>query len=423
MIDMRQTPADAVDKIRRTDKTGDITLPIANSRNRRLGGENKNERQMAADQSLMQKFPMIDDLIPVAHRRVPRYAIDYLEHGAGREWLVTRNRTAFDDVRITPRYLRALEGLSTRTDVFGRSYDLPIAIAPIGMGSLIWPGAELINARAAAKNKIPMVLSTVACASMETVAETADGHLWYQLYSPKDETIRWNLLDRAKAAGIETIILTVDVPIPPRRERTIRSGLSVVPKITIGNVVRAALHPFWSLEILKKGIPQFRNFAPYIPEGASFQEAANVVRGQFGRPIGFDEVKAIRDRWQGKLIIKGILHPDDAKAAVDIGMDGILVSNHGGRGSDASPPSIEALPAIVDAVGERASILLDSGIRTGLDVLRACSLGADFILAGRPFFYGIAALGERGSDHVITILREELIHAMRQHGFVSPTGK
>jgi len=375
---------------------------------------------MAAPEALMRKYPMIDDLIPVAHRRVPRYAIDYLEHGAGREWLLTRNRTAFDDVRITPRYLRTLEGLDPGTTMFGRRYDLPIGIAPIGMGSLVWPGAELINAKAAAANKIPMVLSTVACASMETVAEAADGHLWYQMYSPKDETIRWNLLERAQAAGIEVIILTVDVPIPPRRERTIRSGLSLVPKITIGNVARAALHPLWSLQTLKQGIPQFRNFSPYIPEDASFQEAANFVRGQFGRPIGFDEVKAIRDRWPGKLIIKGILHPDDAKAAVDVGMDGILVSNHGGRGSDASPPSIEVLPAIKDAVGERVDILLDSGIRTGLDVLRATSLGADFVLLGRPFFYGIAALGEDGADHVVRIFREELIHAMRQHGFVKP---
>ncbi|MGI9485513.1 MAG: alpha-hydroxy acid oxidase [Geminicoccaceae bacterium] len=372
---------------------------------------------MAALSSLMQKYPMIDDLIPIAHRRVPLYAIDYLEHGAGRERLVQRNRRAFDDVRIMPRYLRDLDGLDPSAELFGRRYDLPIAIAPVGMGSLIWPGAEMINAKAAAKNNIPITLSTVACASMESMAEATGGRLWYQLYSPRDEAIRWDLLKRAEAVGIEVMIVTVDVPVPPRRERTLRSGLSVVPKITLGNVVRAAMRPVWSLETLRHGIPQFRNFSRYIPEGSSFQEAANFVRGQFGRAIGLEEVKAIRDRWPGKLIVKGILHPDDAVAAVDIGADGVLVSNHGGRGSDASPPSIEALPAIVDAVGDRAAILLDSGIRSGLDVLRACSLGADFVLLGRPFFYGIAALGEHGADHVAKILREELIHAMRQHGF------
>ena len=372
---------------------------------------------MAVSDVLMRKYPMINDLIPLAHRRVPLYAIDYLEHGAGRERLIERNRAAFDDVRITPRYLQTLDQVDTSKELFGRRYDLPLGIAPIGMGSLIWPGAEMINARAAAKNNIPMVLSTVACASMETIAEIAEGRLWYQLYSPKDETIRWDLLKRAKAAGIDVVILTVDVPVPPRRERTIKSGLSVVPKITIGNVVRACLHPSWSLEILRQGIPQFRNMAPYVPDGASFQEAANFIRGQFGRGIGLDEIKAIRDRWQGKLIIKGILHPDDAIAVADIGADGILVSNHGGRGSDASPPSINALPEIANAVGNRATILLDSGIRSGLDVLRACSLGADFVLLGRPFFYGIAALGKHGTDHVTRILREELIHAMRQHGF------
>ncbi len=376
---------------------------------------------MTADQSLMRRYPMIDDLIPVAHRRVPRYAIDYLEHGAGRERLVQKNRAAFDNVRITPRYLRDMNGLDPSATLFGQRFDLPIAMAPVGMGSLIWPGAEMINARAAAKNNIPMTLSTVACATMEAMAEATEGRLWYQLYSPRDETIRWDLLKRAKAAGIDVLMLTIDVPVPPRRERTIRSGLSVVPKITPGNVVRAALHPLWSLRVLGHGIPQFRNFEAYIPDGASFQVAANFVRGQFGRAIGLDEIRAIRDRWQGKLIIKGVLHPDDAKAVVDLGADGVLVSNHGGRGSDASPPSIEVLPDIVEAVGKRAAVLLDSGVRSGLDVLRACSLGADFVLLGRPFFYGIAALGSDGAGHVVNILREELIHAMRQHGFVRPT--
>ncbi|MEM9439317.1 MAG: alpha-hydroxy acid oxidase [Pseudomonadota bacterium] len=376
---------------------------------------------MAADQRMMQKYPMIDDLIPVARRRVPRYAFDYLEHGAGRERLIQRNKIAFDNVRMTPRYMRSLDGLSLSTNLFGECYDLPIAIAPVGMGSLIWPGAEMINAKSAAKNNIPMTLSTVACATIEAMAVATEGRLWYQLYSPRDETIRWDLLKRAKAAGIDVVILTVDVPVPPRRERTIRSGLSVVPKITLGNVMRAALHPFWSCQVLRCGIPQFQNFTPYIPSGASFQEAANFVRGQFGRSITLDEVKAIRDRWQGRLIIKGILHPEDAEAAVSLGADGVLISNHGGRGSDASPPSIEALPDIAQAVGKDAAILLDSGIRSGLDVLRACSLGADFVLLGRPFFYGIAALGRHGANHVINILRDELTHAMRQHGFLNPT--
>ncbi|NJO39045.1 MAG: alpha-hydroxy-acid oxidizing protein [Rhizobiales bacterium] len=288
-------------------------------------------RNMAADDALMQKYPMIDDLIPRAHRRVPRYAIDYLEHGAGRERLVEQNRAAFDQVRITPRYLRTLDQLDPSAELFGKRYDLPIAIAPVGSGSLIWPGAETINARAAARNNIPMTLSTVACATMEAMAEATGGRLWFQLYSPRDETIRWDLLKRAEAAGIEVLVLTVDVPVSPRRERTLKSGLSIVPKITPGNVLRAALHPFWSIEVLKKGIPQFRNFQRYIPEGASFQEAANFVRGQFGRAIGLDEAKAIRDRWPGRLVVKGILHPDDAEAVVGIGADGVLVSNHGGR--------------------------------------------------------------------------------------------
>ncbi|MGI9508941.1 MAG: alpha-hydroxy acid oxidase [Geminicoccaceae bacterium] len=371
---------------------------------------------MADKSALIQTYPMIDDLIPPAHRRLPLYAADYLEHGSGRERLVARNRAAFDDVGIMPSYLRMDGTVDTSKDLFGQRYDLPIGIAPVGMGSLIWPGAELINARAAARHKIPMTLSTVACASIETVAELADGHLWYQLYSPRDETLRWDLMRRAQEAGIEVLMVTVDAPVPPRRERTLKSGLSVVPRVTPGNVMRAMLRPFWSIEILKEGIPQFRNFAPYLPEGASLQEAATFVRSQFGRSIAKDELKAIRDRWPGKLIVKGILDPADAIAAVEIGADGLLVSNHGGRGSDAAPTSIEALPKVVEAVQGKATILLDSGVRSGLDVLRAKTLGADFVLLGRPFFYGLAALGKKGADHVVAILREELVHAMRQHG-------
>jgi len=264
-----------------------------------------------------------------------------------------------------------------------------------------------------------MTLSTVACASIETVAEAAGGQLWFQFYSPKDETIRWDLLDRASAAGVEVLIVTVDVPVPPRRERTLKSGLSVVPRITPSNVWRAALHPTWSIATLRHGMPRFQNFSPYLPKNASLQESATFVRSLLGRPLVPDELKAIRDRWRGKLIVKGVLHAEDALSAVKLGADGVLVSNHGGRQSDAAPTSMSALPAIIEAVNGKAAVLLDSGVRSGLDVLRALTLGADFVLLGRPFFYGLASLGRRGADHVINILKDELIHAMRQHGVVS----
>ncbi len=374
---------------------------------------------MAADEALMQTYPMIDDLIPLAHRRIPRYAADYLEHGAGRERLLMRNREAFDDVRITPRYMRDMSALDPSKTLFGQRYDLPVGIAPIGMGSLIWPGAERYNAKAASAGNIPMALSTVACASIEAIAEKAEGRLWLQFYSPRDETIRWDLLQRAEAAGIDVLVVTLDVPVSPRRERTLRSGLSVTPKITARNVGRAMLRPTWSIETLRQGIPQFRNFTPYIPRNASTEEAVTFVRSQLGRPLLPDELKAIRDRWSGKMVVKGVLHAEDAIAAVDLGADGVLVSNHGGRQSDAAPSSIEALPAIIEAVGGKTSVLLDSGVRSGLDVLRALVLGADFVLLGRPFFYGLAALGEQGAGHVVNILRDELVHAMRQHGFAS----
>ncbi|MGI9493873.1 MAG: alpha-hydroxy acid oxidase [Geminicoccaceae bacterium] len=374
---------------------------------------------MAGDDAMMQQYPMIEDLIARAHRRIPRYAIDYLEHGSGRERLLARNRMAFDDTQITPRYMRDMSALDPSKTLFEKTYALPIGIAPVGMGSLIWPGAELLNAKAAKEREIPMTLSTVACASIETVAEVADGRLWFQLYSPKDETIRWDLLDRARNAGVEVLIVTVDVPVPPRRERTLKSGLSVVPRITPSNVWRAMLHPIWSTATLSHGIPRFRNFSPYLPKHASLQEAAIFVRSQLGRPLLPDELKAIRDRWPGKLIVKGVLHAEDALRAVELGADGVLVSNHGGRQSDAAPATLSALPDVVEAVNGKAVVLLDSGVRSGLDVLRALTLGADFVLLGRAFFYGMAALGRPGANHVVNILRDELTHAMRQHGVVS----
>jgi isopentenyl diphosphate isomerase/L-lactate dehydrogenase-like FMN-dependent dehydrogenase len=362
---------------------------------------------------------MIEDLIPRAHRRIPPYAIDYLEHGSGRERLLVRNRTAFDDIQITPRYMRDMSTFDPSKTLFGKTYALPIGIAPVGMGSLIWPGAELLNARAAKEREIPMTLSTVACAPIETAAEAAEGRLWFQLYSPKDEAIRWDLLERARAAGVDVLIVTVDVPVPPRRERTLKSGLSVVPKITPRNVWQAMLHPIWSTATLRNGIPQFQNFSPYVPENASLQEAVTFVRSQLGRPLLPDELKAIRDRWPGKLIVKGVLHAEDALRAVELGADGVLVSNHGGRQSDAAPATMLALPDVIEAVNDKAAVLLDSGVRSGLDVLRALNQGADFVLLGRAFFYGLAALGRQGADHVVNILRDELTHAMRQHGVVS----
>ncbi len=364
----------------------------------------------------MQKYPMIDDLIPVAHRRLPQFSQDYLEHGAGRETLLRRNREAYDNVHITPRYMRDMSVIDTSKTLFGKTYQLPFGIAPIGMGGMIWPNAESALAKTAASREIPMVLSTVACASIEATAERCNGHLWYQLYSPADETIRWNLLERASNAGVEVLVVTVDAPGPARRERPSRSGFSMAPKVTARMIMQALLHPRWTAGILKSGMPRFSNFRRSQPANVTLQASANDVRQQLGRQVLPTELEAIRQRWPGKLVVKGILDPQDALTAVAAGADGIVVSNHGGRHTDTSPTSLEVLPAIRQAVGADISLILDSGVRSGLDIYRALATGADFVLLGRPFYYGLAALGPLGAGHVVNILADELQQSMRQLG-------
>lgn len=370
---------------------------------------------------MMERYPMVEDLIPAARRRIPRFAMDFLEHGAGDERLLEKNRRVFDEVVLVPRYMSDFQAPDLSKTLFGKTHALPFGIAPVGLGGLIWPGVEGLNAEAARLNGIPMVLSCVASASLEDMAAAAGDMLWLQLYPPRDEAIRSDLMDRAVKAGIDVLMVTVDVPSPARRERALRSGLSMAPKISPRYLLQAAAHPLWSAGMLRHGMPRFESFRPYLPKGASLQEAAAFVAGQIQRRVTLDEVKAIRAAWPGRLVVKGILHEADAEAVLDAGADGILVSNHGGRQSDAAPPSLTALKTIRAAVGDRVPLFLDSGVRTGLDVLRGLASGADFVFLGRPFFYGAAALGARGPRHVVDILKDELLHSMRQAGMGQDT--
>ena len=312
--------------------------------------------------------------------------------------------------------MRNVANINTGVQLFGKNYSQPFGIAPVGMGGMIWPNAEAALAQTAAAHEIPMILSTVACASIETAAELCRGQLWYQLYSPADESIRWDLLQRAEAAGIDVLVVTVDAPGPARRERPLRSGFSMAPKITPKMITQALLHPQWTAGIARLGLPQFQNFLRYLPEHSTLEDRANFVRTQLGRQVLPQELEAIRIRWSGTLIVKGILHAEDALTAIAAGADGIVVSNHGGRHTDASPTSIDALPLIREAVGPEFPIILDSGVRSGLDVFRALETGADFVLLGRAFYYGLAALGPRGAAHVVSTLADELHQSMRQLG-------
>ena len=370
---------------------------------------------------LMQQYPTIDDLAVRSRKRLPAFSISYLEGGAGRETSLARNTNAFDDIELTPRYLTDVSKVSTKTTLFGRSWDQPFGIAPVGLCGIMWPGTEQFLATAAKRANIPYGLSIVATNDIESIgAITNDdvGHNgWFQMYTPVDPDIKKDVLERATGAGFDVLILTLDVPVPARRERQIRSGLNIPPRMDLRNIVQTLLHPSWALATAKAGLPRFRTLERYS-FGHNLNDTMAFLNTQLTQPMTLDEIKRIRDLWPGKLVVKGIMHVDDAKQTASVGVDGIVVSNHGGRQIDSSPATVPCLPAIRQSVGPSVSVLLDSGVRSGLDVARALASGADFVLAGRPFLYGVTALGEPGADHAIQILSDELVNTMKQIGCV-----
>ena len=370
---------------------------------------------------LMQQYPTIDDLAVRSRKRLPAFSISYLEGGAGRETSLARNTNAFDAIELTPRYLTDVSSVSTKTELFGRTWHQPFGIAPVGLCGIMWPGTERFLAAAAKRANIPYGLSIVATDDIETIGAIAnddDGHNgWFQMYTPVDPAIKKDVLARATTAGFDVLILTLDVPVPARRERQIRSGLNIPPRMDARNIIQTVLHPAWALATAKAGLPRFRTLERYT-FGQSLEDTMAFLSTQLTQPMTLDEIKQIRDLWPGKLVVKGIMHADDAKQAASVGVDGIVVSNHGGRQIDSSPATVPSLPAIRQSVGPSVSVLLDSGVRSGLDVARALASGADFVLAGRPFLYGVTALGEPGADHAVQILSDELVNTMKQIGCV-----
>lgn len=361
------------------------------------------------------RFPSIAYLEHRARRRLPHFAWEYLASGTGSERLVERNRAAMDAIELQPRVLAGRFTPDTSTTLFGRTFSVPFGAAPVGLSGLMWPGAEKILARTAQTRGMPYTLSMMANETPETIAAIAGANCWFQLYPPSDPKLQADILARLRASGIETLVLTVDVPINSRRERQVRAGLSVPPKATPLTLLRIVKRPAWALATLRYGPPRFRTLERYF-EASSLTEAARLVSTVVdGRP-DWEAFARLREAWPRTLVIKGLLRPEDAARAVEAGVDGIVVSNHGGRQFDGAPAAIDALPAIADAVDGRAAVLFDSGIREGLDIVRALSRGADFCLLGRAFLFAVAALGARGGDHAYEILRADLECNMTQLG-------
>jgi L-lactate dehydrogenase (cytochrome) len=359
---------------------------------------------------LQRRFPTIADLRRRARWRVPRFAFDFVDGGANDEVCVERNIAAFRAVELLPRYCIDLKGPSTEVELFGARYAAPIGIAPMGSPGLMWPGADEYLARAAQRARIPFVLATPANAAIERIAEIAPEVFWFQLYRfPQDDhAITFDLVRRADAAGARVLVPTVDSAGKSKRPRDIRNGVAVPFPITVGTLWQAATSPAWAWSLLKHGMPRTENLVPYAGPNPTQVATARAMQLRSGGSHTWDELARLRERWKRAFVVKGILHPKDAERAVALGADGIIVSNHGGRHFDGAPASIDVLPAIVAAVGSRTTVMIDSGIRSGLDVVRALALGAKAGFSGRPFVYGLAALGPIGAAHVIDMFLEEI---------------
>ena len=359
-------------------------------------------------------YPTIDDLRTQARKRIPRFAFEYLDGGCNEDVNLARNTADIRDVQLTPYYLREHHGADLKVDLFGHVYDAPFGIAPMGLQGLIWPRAAEILAQAAVDHNIPFVQSIATTASIETVAEITQGQAWFQLYHPTEISLRDKVIDRCEKAGCPVLVIVCDVPTLGYRPRDIRNGLSMPPKMTVRNMMQIVAKPNWAFRMLLAGRPDFEVLKPYMPKNLNLAELGRFMKHSFAGRVNEEKIAPIRDRWNGKLVLKGIASEEDTERAIRLGVDGIIVSNHGGRQLDAAESSIRSMTRIADRYGDRLIVMMDSGIRSGPDIARTLACGARFTFLGRPFMYGVAALGKDGGNQAIVILKAQLQQLMEQ---------
>jgi L-lactate dehydrogenase (cytochrome) len=350
----------------------------------------------------------IEELRQLAERRVPRMFYDYADSGAWTESTYRANERDFQKIKFRQRVAVNMEGRSTASSMIGQKVAMPVAIAPTGLTGMQHADGEILAARAARKFGIPFTLSTMSICSIEDVARHAGEGFWFQLYVMKDRGFIERLIDRAKAANCAALVLTLDLQILGQRHKDIRNGLSAPPKLTLKNMLNMATKPRWAMGMLGTPRRQFGNIVGHVSGVADMSSLSEWTASQFDPALNWDDVQWIKKRWGGKLILKGIQDVEDAKLAAASGADALIVSNHGGRQLDGAQSSIEALPAIVDAVGQKIEVHMDGGIRSGQDVLRALALGAKGTYIGRAMLYGLGAMGEAGVTRALEIIHKEL---------------
>ncbi len=350
----------------------------------------------------------IEDLRRLAQRRVPRMFYEYADSGAWTETTYRENESDFTRIKLRQRVAVDIDQRSVASTMIGQPVSMPVALAPTGLTGMQHADGEILAARAAAQAGVPFTLSTMSICSIEDVAEHSSAPFWFQLYVMRDRDFIHRLIDRARVAGCSALVLTLDLQVMGQRHKDIRNGLTAPPRMTLANVANLMTRPRWCLNMLRTQRRTFRNIAGHIEGLDDLRALSSWTNQQFDPTLSWDDVKWIRDRWGGKLILKGILDAEDVEPAIASGADALIVSNHGGRQLDGALSSIRALPAIVDAAGDRIEVHFDGGVRSGQDVLKAVAIGARAVYIGRPFLYGLGAMGEKGVTMALEIIRKEL---------------
>ena len=372
------------------------------------------EEQLA----LKRRFPTAQDLRARSKRLMPNFAFEYADGGAGADTGIQRNWAALDAIEMVPRYGRVVAPPPADATILGRRYAAPVGVAPVGGPGTAFPGAETYMARAAQAANVPYTLGVLSGIDIERAAEIAPDVLWLQIYRfARDEhRIGMDLVRRADEAGVNVLVLTIDTPTRTTRPREVKSGIMNPFKLTMRLRLDALTSPRWMGSLARNGIPRFVSLAPYMKPGASLAESAAFIRRESGGAFTWDEIARYRDKWKKPLVLKGIMHPEDADRAIALGIDGMFVTSHGGRQIDALPAPIDVLPEIARRVRGRAALIFDSGVRSGVDAARAVALGADAAFAGKAFLWSLGALGERGPGHLIDLLIDDLSATLGQLG-------
>ena len=362
------------------------------------------------------KYPSIADLRNRAKSKIPKFAFEYLDGGCNDDHNLRKNTTDLREIELVPQYLKSTVNVSLKTSLFDTEYDAPFGIAPIGLQGLMWPKAPEILAKAAFENNIPFILSTVTTSNIEKIGEITEGNAWFQLYYPAKEEVRTDIINRAAVAGYAVLVLLSDVPSFGFRPIDIRNGLAMPPKMSIRNFYQIFKRPEWAMKTLIHGQPEFETLKPYMPKGLNLSQLGKFMDETFDGRLNEEKIKPIREKWKGKIVLKGVASEADMDKAIRLGIDGVIISNHGGRQLDAGQSTIHTLEKLKDKYQDKITIMMDSGLRNGPDVARTLAQGASFSFLGRSFMYGVGALGNQGAYHTIDLIKTELTQVMEQVG-------